>query len=380
MKNTNIRCSGCGAIIQSSDRLAPGYIDKTVLEKHIDDNFYCKRCFDLKHYNKNITIKMDNDKYLANLDKIRKDKGLIVYIIDLFDLDGTIIENINDIYKSDNILLVANKVDLFLNSINLNNIYNYLRRYLNSRNIKVKDVFLMSSFKNEDIDLLIEEIKKNKEKNQNVYFVGMTNVGKSTILNKIIYKYTNVSDLITVSNNVNTTLDNIYIPFDDNSYFVDTPGILNDQSMIYYLSKESYKAITPKSYIRPKTFQLNKDQSLFIAGFLRIDYLGINDEESSFKEKASFITNFNNSLLIHRTKEENANLFYEKHKDDILKYPNAEERLKLGQLKSEIIEVNKDTKIDLAIFGIGFVSIFANGKIRITSFENVKYRIREAMI
>lgn len=378
MKNMNIRCSGCGAIIQSNDSLAPGYIDKEVLEKHKDGNFYCKRCFDLKHYNKNVILKMDNDKYLENLEKIKKDKGLIVYIVDLFDLDGTILANINDIYKSDNILLVANKVDLFLNSINLNNIYNYLRRYLKSRNIKVKDVFLMSSFKNEDIDLLIEEIKKNKDNNQNVYFVGMTNVGKSTILNKIIYKYTNEADLITVSNNVNTTLDNIYIPFDDNSYFVDTPGILNDQSMIYYLSKESYKAITPRSYIRPKTFQLNKDQSLFVAGFLRIDYLG--KEDDGFKEKASFITNFNNSLLIHRTKEENADAFYEKHKDDILKYPDSDERLKLGELRSEIIEVTKDTKIDLAIFGIGFISIFANGKIRITSFENVKYRIREAMI
>ena len=369
----NIKCLGCGASIQTEDINKAGYIDKDVLAKYKDGNFYCKRCFDLKHYNKNITLEMDNERYYKNLEAIKKDKGLIVYIVDLLDLDGTIIPNINDLYKSDNILLVANKIDLFLNSINKNNIYNYLRRYLKELNIKVKDVFLMSSFNDNDIDDLIEAIKLIKKDHQNVYFVGMTNVGKSTILNKIIYKYTNELDLITVSNNVNTTLDNIYIPFDDNSYFVDTPGILNLDSLIYFLDKDSYKAISPKSYIRPKTFQLNKNQSLFIGGFARIDNL---DNDG----KTSFITNFNNNLLIHRTKEENADEFYDKHKDDILKNPTKEERDKLGKLISKEIIISKDKKIDISIYGLGFITISGNGRIRITCFENIKWKIREAII
>ena len=369
----NIKCLGCGAPIQTEDKNKPGYIDKDVLAKHIDCNFYCKRCFDLKHYNKNTILDMDNEKYYNNLERIKKDKGLIVYIIDLLDLDGTLLLNINDLYKSENIILVANKVDLFLNSLNKNNIYLYLKNYLDKLNIKVKDIFLMSSFNDSDIDLLIEEIKKNKTKGQNVYFVGMTNVGKSTILNKIIYKYTAEENIITVSNNVNTTLDNIYIPFDDDSYFVDTPGILNKESLIYFLDKDSYKAITPKSYIRPKTFQLNEHQSLFIAGFIRVDYV-------SGENKASFITNFNNSLLIHRTKMENADEFYKNHKDDILKYPSKEEREKLGEIVSETLTISKDQKIDIAVFGIGFISVYGEGKIRISSFEAVKWKVREAII
>ncbi|MBO7079218.1 MAG: ribosome biogenesis GTPase YqeH [Bacilli bacterium] len=373
MKNMNIRCSGCGALIQTKNKDDAGYIEQSVLDKRLNGNFYCKRCFDLKHYNKNTILDMDNDKYYDNLEKIKKDKGLIVYIVDLLDLDGTLLLNINDLYKSDNILLVANKVDLFLNSLNKNNIYLYLKKYLEKLNVKVKDIFLMSSFESGDIDLLIEEIKKNKSPRQNVYFVGMTNVGKSTILNKIIYKYTNEKDIITVSNNVNTTLDNIYIPFDDESYFVDTPGILNKESLIYFLDKDSYKAITPKSYIRPKTFQLNEKQSLFIAGFIRLDYV-------SGEGKTSFITNFNNSLLIHRTKLENADEFYDKHKDDILKYPSSSEREKLGSIVCEEIEITKDQKIDVAVFGIGFVSIYGCGKIRISSFEHVKWKVREAII
>ena len=368
----SVRCSGCGALIQTVDQNKAGYINKNVLEKHKDGDFYCKRCFELKHYNKNTVLEVENDNYFSNLDQIKKDKGLIVYIVDLFDLDGTIIENINTLFKSENILLVVNKVDLFLDSLNRNKILQYVRKYLKDKNIRVKDAFLMSSFNNDEIDLLLEKIKEMKAKKQNVYFVGMTNVGKSTILNKIIKKYTGVEDLITVSNNVNTTLSNIYIPFDDNSYMVDTPGIVNRKSLIYYLGKESYDYITPKKFIKPKTFQLNPMQTLFVSGFLRIDFIE--------GHRSSFISNFNNNLLIHRTKMENADTFYEEHKDDILKYPTKEERKELGKFVSKEIVFDLNKKIDIAIFGIGFMSLYGEGKIRISSFEKVEWTIREAIV
>lgn len=368
----SIRCSGCGALIQTKDQNKAGYINQNVLEKHKDGDFYCKRCFELKHYNKNTVLEIENDDYFSNLEQIKKDKGLIVYIVDLLDLDGTIIENINTLFKSENILLVVNKVDLFLDSLNRNKILQYVRKYLKDKNIRVKDAFLMSSFEDEDIDLLLGKIKELKNKKQNVYFVGMTNVGKSTIINKIIKKYTGIADLITVSNNVNTTLSNIYIPFDDDSFLVDTPGIVNRKSLIYYLGKESYEYITPKKFIKPKTFQLNPEQTLFISGFLRIDFLEGN--------RSSFISNFNNNLLIHRTKLENADKFYEEHKDDILKFPMEEEREQLGEFVSKTICFDLDKKIDIAIFGIGFISIYGSGKLKITSFKNVKWTIREAIV
>ena len=380
----NIRCSGCGAKIQTENINEPGYISKDVYLKHKDGDFYCKRCFDLKHYNKNIVFDVSDDEYEKNIKEILKGKGLIVYIVDAFDLDGTFIGNINEMFKNDNILLVLNKIDLFLNSLNREKLSQYIRRFIKDAGLKVIDLFMMSSLKDDDIDLLIEKIKSIKDDNprlkrKNVYFVGMTNVGKSTIINKIIKKYQNIDDLITVSNNVNTTLSNIYIPFDEYSYLVDTPGLINKGSLIYYLDNESYKAITPRGYIKPKTFQLNVGQTLFIAGFVRIDYLG-DDSANDDHKKASFITNFSNDLLIHRTKMVNADSFYENHLDDILKYPNEMERVKLGKIKSDVISFNLDKKIDISIFGIGYVSIYGEGKVRISTFENIKWKERNAII
>ena len=46
----------------------------------------------------------------------------------------------------------------------------------------------------------------------------------------------------------------------------------------------------------------------------------------------------------------------------------------------EVKKEFEDQKIDVAVFGIGFVSIYGCGKIRISSFEHVKWKVREAII
>lgn len=366
----NIKCIGCGATIQTEDANKKGYIDKKVLENK-NDNFYCKRCFDLKHYNKEKIIKTSLDEYLLNLQKIKKDNGLIVYIVDSFDFEGSLIYNINEILNTSNILFILNKVDLYLNSINKNKIKSYVLKYLKNKKIKIKDIFLMSSFDENDINCLFNKIKE-LHNNKNIYFVGMTNVGKSTIINKIIKKFTGEEDVITVSNTLNTTLENIYIPLNDNCYIVDTPGLLNRNNLIYFLNKKTLDFITPKKYIKPRTFQLDSKQTLFIQGFVRIDFIE--------GERSSFVTNLSNNVLVHRTKLEKADEFYENHKDGILIYPTKEERMKLGNFVTKKVKFFKEKKIDIAISGLGFITVSGSGYMEIKYFNNVKVIIREAMI
>lgn len=365
-----IMCMGCGAEIQTKDEHRPGYLNEAVLAKRKED-FYCKRCFDLRHYNRNIEYEFDSQTYLDNLEAIKKDRSLIVNIVDLFDLEGTVIKNINKLLNTSKIIFVLNKVDLFLNSINLNRIEDYIRRYLKENGIKVLDVVLMSSFKSSDIEKLLEVISKYKE-NNNVYFMGMTNVGKSSILNKIIQRFTQEKDILTVSNTMNTTLGNVFIPYDKDTYFVDTPGIINHEHLMYYLDKDSMEKLTPRRYVRPKTYQLNPDQTLYIQGILRIDFFE--------GERSSFVTNVANDVLVHRTKLENADAFYELHKDDILKIPNESERNRLGKEKTMRVTFTEDQKIDIVVGGLGFISVFGKGKLVLKTFDNIAITIRKAIL
>ena len=76
--------------------------------------------------------------------------------------------------------------------------------------------------------------------------------------------------MITTSHFPGTTLDMIEIPLDDDKALYDTPGIINHHQMAHYLDPTELKFITPKKEIKPKVFQLNSEQTLFLGGLSRL--------------------------------------------------------------------------------------------------------------
>jgi hypothetical protein len=131
-------------------------------------------------------------------------------------------------------------------------------------------------------------------------------------------------------------------------------------------------AITPSRFICPKTFQLSPLQTVFIQGIVRIDFLE--------GEKSSLITYFKNESLIHRTKLEAADAFYEKHADDLLIIPDVHERQALGPMIHLDYTIDSGEKKDLSIQGLGFVTITGKMKIRVHTFQKVRVGLREALI
>lgn len=107
------------------------------------------------------------------------------------------------------------------------------------------DVILTSAQNHQAIKDLIEKIEKLR-KGRDVYVVGVTNVGKSTLINAIIKEITGEKDIITTSRFPGTTLDKIEIPLDDGSYIFDTPGIIHRHQMAHYLGDKNLKYISPK--------------------------------------------------------------------------------------------------------------------------------------
>ncbi|MBZ4291205.1 50S ribosome-binding GTPase, partial [Streptococcus pneumoniae] len=126
----------------------------------------------------------------------------------------------------------------------------------------------------------------------------VTNVGKSTLINAIIQEITGDQNVITTSRFPGTTLDKIEIPLDDGSYIYDTPGIIHRHQMAHYLTAKNLKYVSPKMEIKPKTYQLNPEQTLFLGGLGRFDFIA--------GEKQGFTAFFDNELKLHRSKLEGA--------------------------------------------------------------------------
>lgn len=367
----DLKCIGCGAIIQSEDKNKIGYLPLSVLEKNEEGNVYCQRCFRLKHYNEVTDVAMDNSDYLKILQKIEKEDALIIKIVDVFDFEGSWINGILRHVNNTDIILLANKIDLLPKNIKPSKIIHWLKFMSASYGLKPIDVLVMSALKGHHLDHIIESINSYR-KGRNVYVVGSTNTGKSTFINALIKRYTDISeDLITVSHFPGTTLDMIEIPLDDKSFIIDTPGIINTHQYAHYLSKDSLKLIMPKKPIKPKVFQLNDNQTLFIGGLARVDFIK--------GEKTSFICHFSPLLNIHRTKLEKADELYNNRIGDLLTPPSLEELEKLPKYTRHTFTTSK-RKTDLVISGLGFITILGKTSISVYAPKGVGVMIREAII
>ena len=247
----NKRCIGCGSILQNSDVNVDGYV------LNINDNI-CRRCFKIKYYNEYQVTTRNNLDYINIINSIDRN-DLIVYVTSLMDIRLDFIDSFN------NVIVVLTKKDILPKSVKDYKLINYIKdRY------KCLDVEVVSSIKNYNLDNLFDKIKKYNTSGY-VYVIGATNSGKSTLINKFIKNYSDSDIEITSSLYPSTTLDKIEI---DMGAFtiVDTPGLINEGSIINYIDNKSLKIITPKKEIKPKTYQLKGKGSILIGDFVRVDY------------------------------------------------------------------------------------------------------------
>lgn len=343
-----LNCIGCGVLIQTTDKEKVGYTPISSLEKSEDGVVYCKRCFRLKNYNEIIDTELTSDDFLKILQGIADQDALVVNVIDVFDVTGTIVKGLIRHIGGNDLIVAANKIDLLPRSVNPAKIKHWLNKEVRDMGIKPLDIEVISSEKGHGIDDLMTMINKYR-RGRDVYIVGCTNVGKSTFINRLIKQFAGEKGtLITTSHFPGTTLDIIEIPLDRSSSIIDTPGIINEHQLVHYIDKRDFKVITPKKEIKPNVYQLNPEQTLYVGGLVRVDFVRGN--------RTGFVTHFSNDLKIHRTKLENAQNLWVNHAGGLLAPVIRDEAGELRSLKRHVFNV-RDEKVDLVISGLGFITI-----------------------
>ncbi|WP_208590098.1 ribosome biogenesis GTPase YqeH [Gracilibacillus suaedae] len=361
-------CEGCGAEIQTEDKSKSGYVPMSALE---NEQIICQRCFRLKHYNEVQDVEYTDDDYLRMINQISDTNSLVVKIVDIFDFNGSFITGLQRLTGNNPIILIGNKVDLLPKSTNKNKLIQWMKKTASDYGLKVQDVFLVSAAKGQGFDKVEEEIEARRNE-KDVYVVGCTNVGKSTFINQLINRSSGIKDAITTSYFPGTTLGFIQIPLDRKSYMYDTPGVVNRTQLVHYVTDKDLKVITPKKEIKPKIYQLQDKQTLFFGGFARFDF------EKGLKQ--SFVCYFSNQLMIHRTKLEHADDFYEKHVGDLLEPPSPETLEQLPPLEKQSVKISKD-KTDIVIPGLGWITVPEGGiTVSVHVPKGVQISLRPALI
>lgn len=351
--NEQMHCGGCGILLQSEDKDKLGYVPQSTLENTSD--ILCKRCFQMRHYNKNVAVDMDDDDFLQMIASIRNEKGLIVHLIDLFDVNGTLLSSLPRLIGNNPVILVGNKVDLLPKSTNHNKLRNWLFHLAKEKGIRVIDVFLISAKNGQkfsDVTAALELERKDAD----IYVVGVTNVGKSTFINQVIRQSTGIEEAITTSYYPGTTLGFIEVPIGEDHALIDTPGIINKGQMAHYLSDQDLKVVTATKEVKARNYQLNDKQTLFIGGLARFDFIK--------GERQPFICYFANKIDIHRTKLENADTLYEKHVGQMLSPPSIETLQTLPAMTATSFKIN-EAYTDIVFPGLGWITV-VEGNITVT--------------
>lgn len=359
-----IRCYGCGAILQSENVNEIGYVPKISLEK---DHILCKRCFRMKNYHELQSTPLTKDDFLNILQYIGEQDCLVVYLIDLFDFNGSIIQGFMRHISNNDVLLLANKRDLLPKSLKDRRLKQWVQRQLKKENIKPKDVIITSAKTNYQYDEIFAAIDEYRN-GRDVYVVGVTNVGKSSFINGLLKHYTNDHEhLITTSEFPGTTLDLIEIPFDEKSSLYDTPGIINEDQFAHQLPTDLLKKVLPQSEIKPVNLPLKQGNSVYMSGIARFDFIEGKDQNVIFY--------FSKNIEIHRTKLENADRIYNNHKTF---------KIELADIKTidmmKTIRFNIKEKSDIVISGLGFIKVEGPMILDIHVPEHVSVFVRETLV
>jgi len=323
------KCTGCGSYLQVDDPKKEGYTISL-------DHTLCNRCFRINNYNEYQKIEKTNNEFIPILKKINETNSLVLLVVDILNINKDL--NFITKYLNNDIIFVLTKRDTIPYKVNNQKLLDY------DYGIKCIDKVIISSNKNIGLDELYEKIYQYK-KDKNVYIVGYSNVGKSTLINKLIYNYSDINQTITTSMLPSTTIDSIEIPFNEELTIIDTPGIIEEGNIINEVEPETLKKIMCKKEIKTITYQVKDKQTIIIEDILMMETSNNN-----------FTFYMSNNLKIDRK-------YKELNKDNLYEYT---------------IRISENN--DIVILGLGFIKTTNSETIKIYSKYNLEIYARKSLI
>ncbi len=367
-KKGELYCYGCGVKLQFTNKTKEGYITQSAFEHSLTP--LCLRCYNIKYHNRITDVEHISADYTALFDNIVSSNCLVVYVIDIFNFNMKIVNEM--ISKFNNkIIFVVNKIDVLPQSVKKEKVITWVKSLVDNKNI-IKYI-ATSAENNFNIDELRDEIEHFRN-GKSVYFVGSTNAGKSSIINMFLKNYENTTDkLITTSCYANTTLQIVEIPLDRKSYIFDTPGFIEKHNIASEIEPKIMNDILPKKEIKPQVYQISSKQSIYVGGLFRVDVEPL--------EKGSLIIYGSNKLKIHRSKKEKSNEVFTNLINNKQLYPVSGRYLDLSHFDVLEHTITKD-KVDLVCAGYCIITLrkFKNTTVKVYVPKNVEVELVDSLI
>jgi ribosome biogenesis GTPase A len=288
-------CPGCGAHLQDDDPDAPGYLPARALrpkgqnaEKPLTSKV-CQRCFHLTHYSKisakGLTL-MSPEQFREILAPLAKQRAVVVCMLDILDLSSSMLKEVSQLANAQSpLLVVINKADLLPSSVKLGHIMQWIwkRCAASGMRRRPRAVYLISAERGLGIRGFVQGLvaAARESRTDHIYIMGAANVGKSTLLNRIIRGHpghgSKPTRELTTSVVPGTTLGMVRLPLKNAAtgeriVIMDTPGIVEPRrvNLLCLEDISEMKGILPRRRLRGITYRLEQGKSLWLGGLVNI--------------------------------------------------------------------------------------------------------------
>ena len=288
-------CVGCGWALQNTDPEQLGYLPPSAIavapeilmdplsndavqeteEGAEEPRIICQRCHRIENHNEIILEAPNQSNKLSTL---KERRGVVVLMADLTDIEGTLPEEFaKSVSGANPVILAGNKSDLLPEGATDYRLRSWLARAAAAKGLHPVGVHVTSSQTGEGIARLVMDVAdRSYNFKHDVFICGRTNVGKSSMLNKMLRMYGGPKQRkTTVSGLHGTTVGLIPVPLghDGGRHIYDTPGLLSASRVYNVLTKDELKVVQPAARLVPVVYRLVPGKSLFLGSFGRLDYV-----------------------------------------------------------------------------------------------------------
>ncbi|XP_065261168.1 nitric oxide-associated protein 1 [Emys orbicularis] len=321
---SGVSCSGCGAELHCRDPAVPGYLPsekyRRLMEAHRAlQGVVCQRCWLLVHHQQALHMQVSREQYRNLVSAALRSpprhgrRPLVLYMVDMLDLPDSVLQDLPQLVGAgSNILVVGNKVDLlpgdspdYLNRFRKQLLRSCARVGIlpavqgtggqvgRTASQNLVDVHLISAKTGYGVEELISKLQHSWKCNGDVYLVGATNSGKSTLFNTLLQsdycksKAPEVINRATISPWPGTTLNLLKFP------------IINPTSDRLFRRQERLKADAEKT-----EEQLSDDEQKYLKCLKKQGYLIGRVGRTFQQQKSKAVIDFDPDELSFNMEEE----------------------------------------------------------------------------
>lgn len=412
------RCVGCGVPLQSSAPGSPGYVPAAKLEEatQVAHTVICARCHSLRHRNAaEDALRVNASSVHESLRPARFDAllrrvisgsgtplgsgavsrcGCVVYLVDLFDVHGSILTPLDRATRDMPVIVVGTKVDLLPSDTSLRRVEVWLRGALREAlpSLKPAEVHLVSATSGAGVDALhgamLRWARRVREKGD-VYVVGAANVGKSSLLNCLLRTRGHASlggpaarPALTASHLPGTTLGVMPLRCADGLLVMDTPGVVQPSQLSARLAPSDVDALLPKRRLKPVALAMGPGKALLFGAVAVVEVV-----DAPGARGARLVAFVAEGVTTHPTKMERANELRTTRAGGLLRPPSSAARVEaLGDLVPTHVDVEGQgwdrAAVDVVVSGLGWVAVATAGRValRVHVPEGVAVTVRPPLL